>query len=110
MNFRKPLEEYRDLTLNLIENAKKNEELSNLIDKRDNVLKEFDRVDYSEEEFRKIVKEFNIIELDNELQLIVKKEMVQIKRKIENIRKSRVAKSNYTKSQQEEYKLFISRA
>ena len=109
MNFRKPLEEYRDLTLNLIENAKKNEELSNLINKRDNVLKEFDEVDYSKEEFKKNVKEFNILELDNELQLTVKKEMVKIKKQIENIRATRVAREGYGKSQ-EQIKLFMRRA
>ena len=109
INFRIQLEEYRHLTLNLIENAKNEGELSDLINKRDNILKEFDESDYSKEEFKKIVREFNIIELDNELQLIVKKEMVKIKKKIENIRTMRVAKNGYDKSR-EQIKLFMNRA
>lgn len=109
INFRKPLEEYRDLTLNLIDKAKNDEELSDLINKRDNILKEFDEADYSKEEFKKIVKEFNILKLDNELQLIVKKEMVKIKKKIENIRATRVARDGYGKSH-EQIKLFMRRA
>jgi len=109
INIRIQLEEYRDLTLNLIENAKNDGELSDLINKRDNILKEFDESDYSKEEFKKIVREFNIIELDNELQLIVKKEMVKIKKKIENIRTTRVARNGYDKSR-EQIKLFMRRA
>jgi len=109
INFRKPLEQYRDLTLNMIERVKNDEELSDLINMRDNILKEFDEADYSKEEFKKIVMEFNILKLDSELQLLVKKEMVKIKKKIENIRSTRVASKGYGKSR-EQIKLFMRRA
>jgi hypothetical protein len=101
INFRKSLEKYRNLTLNLMEKAKDDEELSDLINKRSDILKEFDETDYDKEEFKKIVQELNIIELNNELQLTVKKEMVKIKKQIENIRATRVARNSYSKSQQQ---------
>jgi len=109
INFRNQLEEYRNLTLSLIEKAKNDEELSEIINKRDNILKEFDEADYGKEEFKKIVKEFNILELDNELELIVKKEMVKIKKQIENIRSTRIARNGYSNSQTQ-IKLFTRKA
>jgi hypothetical protein len=109
IDFRKPLEEYKNLTLSLIEKAKNDEELAELINKRDDILKEFKITDYSKDEFKEIVKKLNIIELDNELQLIVKKEMVKIKKKIENIKDAKLARNSY-KNSREQVKLFVRRA
>src|SRR5471030_2499890 len=99
IDLRKPLEEYRSLTLELIQEAKNDKELSEeLINKRDDILKEIRQHDYSKEEFKSIVESLKILELDKELKLVVKKEMVEIKKKIEGIRAARVARNSYRNS------------
>lgn len=109
IDLKKPLEEYKNLTLELIKKAKNDEDLSELINKRDDILKEIGKHEYSKDEFRKIVESLEILKLDEELKLVVKKEMVEIKKKIEKIRTARVARMSYRNST-EKIKLFMNKA
>lgn len=109
IKLKKPLEEYKKLTIELIRKAKNDEDLSELINKRDDILKDIGQQDYNKEEFRNIVQALDIIKLDDELKLVVKKEMVQVKKKIEKIRAARVARTSYRNSS-ESIKLFMKKA
>ena len=99
------LEEYKNLTLILIEKAKNDEELSENIEKKNNILREIKEFNYTEDEVKGIIKELNIPEIENELNLTIKKEMVKIKKKIENIRAARVARKMYRMSSQPQIEL-----
>ena len=109
MDLKKPLEEYKNLTLELIRKATNDEDLSELINKRDDILKEIEQHDYNKEDFRNIVQSLDILKLDEELKLVVKKEMVGIKKKIDKIRAARVARIGYRNSS-ERIKLFMNKA
>lgn len=109
IELKKPLEEYKRLTIELIRKAKNDEDLAELINKRDEILKDIGQQDYNKEEFRNIVQALDIIKLDDELKLVVKKEMVEVKKKIEKIRLARVARTSYRNSS-ESIKLFRNKA
>jgi hypothetical protein len=109
IDLRKNLEEYKNLTLELIKKAKNDEDLSQLINERDDILKEIGRHNYNKEDFRNIVQSLDILKLDEELKLVVRKEMVEIKKRIEQIRAARVARNGYRKSS-ESIKLFMNKA
>ncbi|WP_297417071.1 hypothetical protein [Clostridium sp.] len=103
------LEEYRNITLKLIEKTKNGEDLTNLIKQSNNILDEVRKVEYNKNELEEILIELNIENLENELRLTIKQEMVKIKKKIENIRTIKIARQTYRNSHRE-IKLFIGRA
>jgi hypothetical protein len=109
MNLRTLLVEYKNTTLILIEKAKKDEELTDLISKSNAILEEAKKIEYTENELEEILKELNIVELENELRLTIKKEMVKIKKKIENIRTTKMARQTYRNSRRD-LRLFIGKA
>jgi len=109
MNLRTLLEEYKNITVILIEKAKKDEDLTDLISKSNYILAEAKKTDYTKKELEEILMELNIIELENELRFTIKKEMVQIKKKIENIRTTKIARETY-RNQRRNLKLFIAKA
>lgn len=96
MNLLECLEEYKDLTLKLIENAQADKDLTLLIEKRDNILKIIHELKFDNEEFQKIATILNITELDNELVVLVTKEKSKAKEKLDISKKSRMARRNYT--------------
>lgn len=106
MDIRKLLEEYKKLIIILIDKANNVEDLEEWINKSNDILKEIKKINYNDEELKRILKEFNIEELENELRLTIKKEMVKIKKKIEHIKVARNARKMYRASTQLELNLF----
>lgn len=105
------LNEYKKVIVDLTEEVKRNQELSNLLlRKKNNLLKEIREADYDEEEIKKSLEELGILALENELELTIKKEMVTIKKKIENIRTAKKVRRNYSNLQQEKFVLFRGKA
>lgn len=89
------LEEYKTLTLDLIDEAKKGADLDSLIEKRGQVLKIINDIKFEKEEFKTIVSSLKILELEDELQNYIKKETVRVKKQIENLKKTRQANNKY---------------
>ncbi|OOM79978.1 hypothetical protein [Clostridium sp. BL-8] len=111
ISLRQQLEEYESTIVDLIEGVKENQELSDLLlRKKNNLLKEIKEAKYDEEEIRRNLDELNIPAIENELELTIKKEMVKIKKKIENIRTAKLARRNYKSLQQEKFVLFRGKA
>lgn len=104
------LEEYKKVILNLIESAKAGEGLSELLNKKKNILKEIEEAGYDKNEIQEYVKKLEILELENELQLTIKKEMVTIKKKIENFRTAKKARQNYRNLDKQNIVLFRGKA
>lgn len=99
MNFKNKLEEYRNLTIYAIEMVKNDQDIKEIITKKNNILEEIKKEKFDEEELKEIIKEFNIEKIENELVLIIKKEMANTKRKIDNLNKANLARMNYKKSE-----------
>ncbi len=95
MNLQQYLEEYKALTLAMIDEVKKNGQLNSLIEKRDDILKSISNLNFDKEEIRTIGKSLKLLELEQELNSSVKKEMVSIKRQIETIKKTKQANTKY---------------
>ncbi|MFL0165431.1 hypothetical protein [Candidatus Clostridium helianthi] len=95
MNVSEYLEEYRTLTLSLINNIQNSSELNNLIEKRENILQLVNTVEFDKEEIKIIGSSLRILELEEELQTVIKKEKVKVRNQIEKLSKARQANTNY---------------
>lgn len=95
MELREYLEEYRTLTLNLMESVKKDEEVTSLIIKREVILKSIDSLNFDKEEIKKIGTSLSLLELEEELENVVKREKVDIKKQIEALKKLKQANTKY---------------
>lgn len=91
------LETYKTITLKLIDKTKQGENLDILLDERSEIVKLISKIDFSKEEFKNIMSSLGILELDNELQTMIKTEKIKIKNQIDVLRKNREARKNYNK-------------
>ena len=95
MNLSEYLEEYRILTLELIDKIKKDEEVDILIKERENILKSISNSNFDKAEIKKIGNSLKLLELEEELENSAKKEKVKIKQQIENLKKAKQANMQY---------------
>lgn len=99
MDFRSKFEEYKTLTITTIEMVKDDQDVRDIILKKNNILEEIKKEEFNEEELKEIIKELNIESVEKDLVLTIKKEMVNTKRKIDNLNKAKLARMNYKKSE-----------
>lgn len=95
MKLREYLEEYKALTIVLIDQVKKEGELTHLIKKRDDILESINNINFDKEEIKTIGNSLKLLELEEELQKLLKKEEVKVKKQIETLKKARQANKNY---------------
>lgn len=95
MDLSEYLEEYKNLTLALIDEVKKDGKLGPLIKKREDVLKSINEINFDKEEIKNIGNSLKLLELEQELQNSVKKEKVKVKKQIETLKRARQANVNY---------------
>ncbi|AQR97019.1 flagellar protein FliT [Clostridium saccharoperbutylacetonicum] len=99
MNLYECLENYKKITLELIEKIKQdNDEFEELIDERSEVLEKIKIINFSLEEIKKIVDDLDIIKLDEELVRLMKVEQVKIKSKMDILKRGRQASKNYNRA------------
>lgn len=95
MNLSEYLEQYRILTLELIDKIKKDGEVDILIEQRENILKSIMDFNFDKAEIKKIGNSLNLLELEKELENSVKKEKFKIKQQIETLKKAKQANMQY---------------
>lgn len=95
MNLHEYLEEYRALTLDLMDEIQQSGEISTLLEERECIIKLIDSLDFNKEEIKTIGNSLNLLKLEEELQILYKKEKVKVKKQIENIKKSKQINTNY---------------
>lgn len=95
MDLREYLEEYRNLTLDLMGQIQKDGEVSSLIKKREDTLKSINSLNFDKGEIKRIGNLLNLLELEEELQNIIKKEKVKVRKQIEILKKAKQANTNY---------------
>lgn len=111
ITLRSQLEEYKQTVLDLIEKVRRDGEVSDvLLEKKNFILKEIKEADYNKEEIKNTIEELSILSLENEFELEIKKEMVKIKKKIENMKTSELMRENYRNLQRQKIVLFRGRA
>lgn len=97
MNLREYLEEYKTLTLELIDRVKKDDELEHLIKKREDILELIKGSNFNEVEIKDIGNSLDLLGLEEELQNELINEKVKIKKEIENLKKAKQANMNYNR-------------
>lgn len=95
MNLYEYLEEYRALTLDLMDEIQQNGEINSLLEEREYIINSINSLDFDKEEIKTIENSLNLLKLEEELQILYKKEKVKVKKQIENIKKSKQINTNY---------------
>lgn len=95
MNLQEYLEEYRALTLDLMDEIKKNGQINSLLEEREYIINSINDLNFDKEEIKTIGNYLKLGELENELQLLYKREKIKVKQQIENIKKARQVNTNY---------------
>lgn len=95
MNLNEYLEKYRVLTLELMDKIKKDEEVDILIEERGNILKSINDLNFDKGEIKNIGNSLNLLELEEELENLARKEKVKIKQQIEILKKAKQANIQY---------------
>lgn len=97
MDLRECLEEYRALTLDIMDEIQKKGRIGSLIKEREEIIKLINKSNFNKEEIKTIGNSLDLLELEEELQLIYKKEKVKVKKQIENMKRARNVNTNYNK-------------
>ncbi|WP_017211311.1 hypothetical protein [Clostridium beijerinckii] len=99
MNVREYLEEYKSVTLDLMEIIKRRDNQGeDLIKQRDKILEIMrNSSDIDKEEIKIIGNSLGLLELEKELQDLSQKEKVKIRKEIEMLKKSKQANMNYNR-------------
>lgn len=95
MNLNEYLEEYRSVTLALIDAIEKDAETESLIKKRENILESMSNLNFDKEEAKAIGESLRLLQLEDELQRTAKKEQVKIRKQIDRLKKARQVNINY---------------
>ena len=95
MNLREVLEKYKSVSLNLIKEIKEEVNTEDLIEKRQALLSEIEKNDLSKEEKMEIGKEFNILEVENQVKQAIEEEQKKVKEEIAKIRIKKQANKGY---------------
>lgn len=99
MILKEALKQYKKYTIELIENVKddKYSEVEVLLGQREKIINSIKEMDYTKEEFKEIENEFQILQLEKELENIVGKKRDNAKEQLNKIKENRNANKNYTK-------------
>lgn len=99
MNVEKLLKEYRDITVEMISKINENTDISFLIEKRkiilDEILCEKDKKD-EQEKFKECYKILKINDFEEQLQLLTKNKMLDIRKDIKKLKQSKAAYNLYS--------------
>lgn len=89
------LDKYRVLTLELMDAVQKDLDVDCLIKKREDILNSINSLKFDKQEMKELGNSMNLLELEEELQNLVKKEKIKVKKQIENIKNGRNVNTNY---------------
>lgn len=99
MNLRENLESYRDITYKLIDKTKSNNNLDDLLKKRQEIINNIGLLKFNKEDFQDIINSLGIFPLEEELQKAINEEKLNIRNKINSINKTREARIKYENTQ-----------
>ncbi len=99
MDLKLSLESYRNITIELIKNVKKGEDLNTLLQKREDIIESIKNIDFTNEEFKEFAKSFKIMELDEELKKSITNEKEKVKEKLKILKITREARMKYENTQ-----------
>ena len=86
MELKDYLEEYKALTLDIMEQVNIDGNIKFLLDERERILDKISKSNFNKDEIINIGKSLKLLELEAEMQKMVKVEKANIKRKLQNLR------------------------
>ncbi|WP_294379067.1 hypothetical protein [uncultured Clostridium sp.] len=96
MEIDKLLKEYKNISLAMAENIKKEEEISSFLKKRESIINEINDLHIEKQIICDKIKEFNIIEIEKELEELIKNSMINIRKEIKKVKQQKEAHKKYT--------------
>jgi len=91
--------QYKNFTSQLIELLEKNDfdNLESVLDLRQNIIIEVNKIDFDASEFKKISDSISILPLQKKLTLLMNEKKSIVKKQINSLEGSKVANKNYSK-------------
>lgn len=95
MNVEEYLIEYKELTLYMIERVKIDTSIEYLVEKRQKILDALSESSFSKDEIKSVGNSLGLASLESELIRTVTKEKIDVKRKIETLKRTSNANMKY---------------
>ena len=95
MNLEEYLNNYKELTLSMMERVKIDGSIQYLVEKREYILEQIKSGIFSDEEVKSMGKKLNLDVLEKELDLLVKQEIVDTKKQIQKLKRAHSANMQY---------------
>lgn len=94
---RRKLIKFREITLNIIDYLEKEDYDSpeNLLEERENIIKEINNLNYKNEEFKKIGVELELLLIEKKLQDLMIEKKAKVKLKLKKSSENKEANKNY---------------
>lgn len=99
MNLREKLNEYKNITIKLIDEIEREEydNLDKLLSKRQDLINDIEKLKYTKEDFLKLCKEFDILVLQQKLIKLTNEKKANLRHNIDNLSASQTANKSYGK-------------
>ena len=89
------LNNYKEITLQLISKVNEDNDINELLDQRAKILDEIRKINFSKDEMNESIEVISVFELDKKLETLLKKKKAEVKKQIDIIRKNREARKKY---------------
>lgn len=93
------LKRFKDITIDLINkiNEENYDVVDDLMEQRQNIINDMNKLDYSKDEFVNICNELKLLEYNEELEKVIKEKRTHIKQELTKVVSSRSANTSYNK-------------
>ena len=95
MNLDELLGEYKNISLTMAERIKKEEDISSFLKKREDIINEINNLDVDKQLICNKIEELNIMEIEKELNELIKNSILNVKKEIKKVKQSREAYKKY---------------
>lgn len=95
MNLEKYLFRYKELTLRIMKRTKDDGIIGYLVEERQQILDEINNVGFNKSDLRTICEELDILNLEKELDVLIKKEIKSTKESMNQLKKMHSANMQY---------------
>ncbi len=92
------LNEYKEITISIIERINNDEEALNLLEKREEIIKEIFSDENNREEIKEVYLDMKLLDLDEKLKQKIDSERLLVKEEIKNINNMKNANNAYEKN------------
>lgn len=99
MNLEEYLKNYRDITIQLINNVNKEDKLNALLEKRQNIIDNMKTSNFEREEIQKLIKSLGILQLEQKLIISLDEEKKIVKEQIRCLKITKEARTKYENTQ-----------